>query len=342
MPFRIAISVLQDAQRVILEQTGQRRRIRCFFSESDPEAYGRLRTAVEAFHDPGGRFEIRTHSGRFEDAVPDIQRFVGTSFALVFIDPTGWTGYPLDRIRPLFAPQRCEVLVNFMYDHINRFVSSEEPEIVASFDAILGGPGWRNRLDPTMPRGPAVERLFRATLRDTCGFEFVVSTRIDKPTVDRPHFFIAYGTKNQAGLKAFRDVEYRDLRQHEQDRRSAKDRREEDRTGQTSLFPGLAGRGGEATLDDLVGEQVALAKTRLLGILTGGPLPFSSLVPRLLQPFMIREKNVKDICVALARDGLIANTWGTGNRKPNEQTVVGLSAAWMPAQTTAAPSQPRA
>lgn len=41
--FMIAISVLRDAQKQILDRTGNRRCIKCFFSENDPEAYAQLR-----------------------------------------------------------------------------------------------------------------------------------------------------------------------------------------------------------------------------------------------------------------------------------------------------------
>lgn len=40
--FMIAIAVLRDAQKQTLERTGIRRKIRCFFSETDPEAYSQL------------------------------------------------------------------------------------------------------------------------------------------------------------------------------------------------------------------------------------------------------------------------------------------------------------
>ena len=50
--FMIAISVLQDAQKIILEQTGKGRRIRCFFSESDGESFAQLQRAVAKFHKP--------------------------------------------------------------------------------------------------------------------------------------------------------------------------------------------------------------------------------------------------------------------------------------------------
>lgn len=145
--FRIAIAVLRDAQDKVHQQEGIRRRVRCFFSEADPIAYGRLVEAVAPFHSPANRFEILTYRGRFEDAVDDIEAFVGRSFPIVFIDPTGWTGYPFDKVRVLFARPKCEVLVNFMYDHVNRFARSDDPAIVPSFDPSLGGSGWKERLE---------------------------------------------------------------------------------------------------------------------------------------------------------------------------------------------------
>ncbi len=128
--FMIAISVLMDAQKQIAARGDGRRRIKCFFSENDPGAYVQLESAVAEYHQPRDGFEIKTYEGKFEDAVSEIQSFIGTSFPLIFIDPTGWRGYPFDKIKPLFARPKCEVLINFMYDFINRFVYSDEPDIV--------------------------------------------------------------------------------------------------------------------------------------------------------------------------------------------------------------------
>jgi three-Cys-motif partner protein len=198
--FMIAIHVLKDAQSQILARTGKRRRIRCFFSEKDPSAYALLNKAVVEFHRPESGFEIRTYEGKFEDAVSTIQSFVGMSFPLIFIDPTGWTGYPFDRIKPLFARAKCEVLINFMYDFINRFAHSADREIIDS-----------------------------------------------------------------------------------------------------------------------------LAPNRVLEMLAQqGPLKFSRVVAGLLQPFMLRETNVKDICVDHAKAGRIENVWGGGNRKPRDEDTIRL------------------
>src|SRR4051812_36332288 len=119
----IAIQVLKDAQKRIQDWTGVRRKIKCFFSENDATAYRQLEAAVAPHHQPAAGFEVRAFQGKFEDAVPDIRAFVGSSFPLIFIDPTGWTGYPFTKIAPLLEPPKCEVLINFMYDSINRFVT---------------------------------------------------------------------------------------------------------------------------------------------------------------------------------------------------------------------------
>ena len=140
------------------------------------------------------------YPGNFEDAVGDIQSYIGNSFPLIFIDPTGWTGYPFDKIKPLFVRPKCEVLINFMYSFVQKFVHSNDESTITSLEPILGGPGWRTRLDPNLDRGPATEKLFRETLKAVGNFEFVVSTKIDKETTDRPHFFIAYGTKGNYHL----------------------------------------------------------------------------------------------------------------------------------------------
>jgi three-Cys-motif partner protein len=325
--FKIAITVLRDAQKQILAQTGVNRRIRCFLSEKSPEVFAQLDKAVANFHQPEERFEIKTYCGRFEDAVDIIRTFIGSSFPLIFIDPTGWTGYPLDAIGSLFRYRKCEVLINFMYDFINRFAQSKDEEITRSMAPILGGSNWPERLDPNIHRsGLAVEKLFRETLKRAGNFEFVISTKIDRATAERPHFFIVYGTKSPDGLKAFREIEYRALREHEKNRAKAKEKNREQKTGMGDLFTDHEVEVKEATIGEIVEEQKSLATTELMARIDKGPMPFSTVVVLLLQAYMLRETNVKDICRELAKSGTIENTWGGGNRKPQDKDMIRLKA----------------
>lgn len=322
--FLIALNVLKDAQTQMAAR-GKKRRIRCFFSETDAAAYKQLSAAVMPFHNPTERFEIKTSHGRFEDAVDEISSFIGQSLPLIFIDPTGWTGYPLAKLKPLFTRPRCEVLINFMYEHINRFAYSDDPLHIASLDPILGGPGWRDRLDKDLSRGAAVEKLFRQTVENTLNMPFVVSTRIDKSTADRPHFFITYGSKNREGLIAFRDTEYAALREHEKNRSDASERKRAEKTGTTDLFTAFYAEVQEATIEGIVEEHKAKASGRLVAALARAPMKFSQVVNGLLKGFMLRETDVKDICVALAKEGKIANSWGSGNRKPKDDSIIKLA-----------------
>jgi three-Cys-motif partner protein len=323
--FMIAINVLKDAQHKIKIQTARRSKIRCFFAENNRQAYAKLTAAIASFHRPEEDFEIKTYCGEFENAISDIQTFIGPSFPLIFIDPTGWAGYAFNKIAPLFDRPKCEVLINFMYDFVNRAASMNDAKTIASLDPILGGPEWETRLDPNLPRGRAVEKLFRDNLATVGRFDFVVSTKIDRPTADRPHFFIAYGTKSRDGLKEFRETEYNALKINARDRADAKERKRESRSGSPDLFSGLEADVQATTIDEIVEEQKVLASQEVLDILREfGPISFSGLWEIVLQVHMLRVTNVKDICVDLARTGKIENTWGGGNRKPSDKDTIKL------------------
>lgn len=325
--FMIAITVLSDAQGKLYKSSGRRRRIKCFFSENDPVAYEKLRKAVEPFNKPELDFEIKTYCGKFEDAVGEIEKFIGNSFPLIFIDPTGWTGYPFSKIKSLFDRQKCEVVINFMYDFVHRFVNSDDPETIASFDPILGGPGWRDRLDPKLNRGSAAEQLFRDTLRSEGKFKFVVSTRIDKPTAERPHFFMVYGTKSPDGLIAFRNTEYRSLQEHEKNRSLAKSRQRSESSGMVDMFANHQAELQGTTIDEIVDEQKQQASADILRILENNPMPkFQTVVSAILQKYMLRETDVKDICVELELSGKLENTWGSKPRKPRNDDHIMLKA----------------
>jgi len=115
-------------------------------------------------------------------------------------------------------------------------------------------------------------------------------------TAERPHFFIAYGTKSLDGLITFRQTEYNALREHEKNRANVKEKQREERSNMVDLFSGHQAAVQEATIDDIVDEQKALASADLMATLPlNGPLLFSGVVARLLQTYMLRETNVKDI-----------------------------------------------
>lgn len=322
--FMIAIRVLKDVQKRIMELRGQTKVIRCFFVEEDATAYAKLAAAVAPHHDPESGFIIETRQGRFQDFIPDTLSFIGRAFPLIFIDPTGWTGYPFEVIRPLLKRRPSEVLINFMFDHINRFAASDDPPTVASLGEILGGANWRDNLDPNLPRGIAVEQLFRDVLRREGGYDAVLSTCIDKSLQDRPHFFIVYGTRHAEGVRTFRNIEYKALSEHEKLRQDAKNRRHSERTGMADLFGGPTVP-DEKSLDTIIADLRGFASDWIVELLReNGSYPFEPLALAV----MLRETDVKDICVDLAQKGVITDTWKPERkRKPHGHHIIALARA---------------
>ena len=120
--FMIAISTLRAVQDH-LSRRGRVFKVRCLFVEKDPLAFSALENALANVTG----IQCAALKGGFEEVIPEIVKFVAGSFSLVFIDPTGWTGFGLKRIAPLLR-HRGEVIVNFMFDHINRFLDGQRSD----------------------------------------------------------------------------------------------------------------------------------------------------------------------------------------------------------------------
>lgn len=237
-------------------------RIRCVFVEPDKDAFPQLEEATRGIAD----LKIHTINSEFEDAIPEILHVVGSAFSLVFIDPTGWTGFGLKQIAPILQHTPGEVLVNFMFDHINRFLDTPDPAV--SFDDLFGGPGWKPAIENSVRREEGIVGLYAERLKDIGRFTFATSTRIKKPLVDRSYFHLVYGTRHPEGLAEFRSVERREIHEQERVRLSAQEFDQFLKTGQTSLFAGFESDNvGVASFEGDRRESLQKATDRLLVLL---------------------------------------------------------------------------
>jgi hypothetical protein len=97
----------------------------------------------------------------------------------------------------------------------------------------------------------------------------------------------------------------------------------ERKDGTPDLFSGHDAQVREGDLKQMIEHQMRLAREVLLSRLSQVPsILFNEVLADFLQAHMLRETNVKDICVDLARTGHIENTWGGGNRKPRWNDLI--------------------
>lgn len=317
--FGIAIKELREVREAFLRRR-QTKRLRCVFVEKEAEPFERLSGAAGDAAD----LQARAIKGTFEDNIPEVRRYVGSSFALTFVDPTGWN-IDLSRIAPLLR-QRGEVLINFMYEHFKRFVEDERPEIRASYERPFGGLPWRAMINDEMSRGlskeEAILEVFKAAVREVCGFDYVASARIRHRKLDKSHFYLVYATRHAKGLEVFRQVERTALSAEEFFRIEAKDR-ENYATGQGQLFESLP-HSAEETARAHWAEEVKKARLWCEEIIAGElVITFEVLARQIQQRFSVMLPELKDLLVNMKNEGLIEFDGLTGKqRKPRKGVTI--------------------
>ena len=129
-----------------------------------------------------------------------------------FLDPFGWSGVPITTIRDLLSSKKCEVLFNFMFDSVNRFISDDRPAILQNFSAMFGVEDFQS-IQNSIPSG--VERkqflvgLYKKQLQDVCRFNFVRSFELMSASRGRTEYMLIFGTRHAKGLQAMKDAMWR-------------------------------------------------------------------------------------------------------------------------------------
>lgn len=232
--FGIALTKLREAQSDCRNANGTIFDIRCYFLERDRGAFEQLEQYSIAQSDA----EIRVKNASFEDAVGDVVRFINErpqTFAFVFIDPKGWTGFSMNAIRPLLQSPKCEVLINFMTSQIRRFVRLQDPKLRQGFINLYGSESFLKRIqhlesEHGVEDAPVV--AYCEALKEAGKFKHVARAIVLNPTKDDTHYHLIYATRNDKGLEVFKDAERKGMEKQEEIRRKL----QSDPTDQLDLF----------------------------------------------------------------------------------------------------------
>jgi len=211
--------------------------LRCFFLEKTPSAYKRLKHFTDQIDD----VVIETKNKKLENAIQDILNFVQeggpNSFPFIFIDPTGWSGFAMKTITPLLQLDPAEVLINFMTEHIRRFIESPQKQTQESFVKLFGSGQFKDELRglEEKDREDALVTAYSKSVKRVASFAYTSSAIVLHPTKDRTHFHLIYATRDPKGIEVFKDAEKKAMPVMEKTRDEAQKRGREKRTGQTEL-----------------------------------------------------------------------------------------------------------
>jgi three-Cys-motif partner protein len=214
--------------------------LRCLFLEKDPEAFNRLKEFADVVSDA----EVLPLNLELEEAVTEIVAFLkkgGTnSFPFVFIDPTGWTGFAMDVIKPLLQFNPGEVLINFMTGDIRRFATSPHQQTEQSFLRLFGSREFKKVVEGLsgMDREDALVAEYRNIVAARGNFKFTCSAIVLHPEFDRTRFHLIYATRHPKGVKVFKEAERAAMQQMQQIRGDLQERKHED-DAQQALLPDM-------------------------------------------------------------------------------------------------------
>jgi three-Cys-motif partner protein len=307
----IGLRALEAAAKVWRDR-GAQVVVEAAFVEKDGTAF----TALDAYlKEHTGTVRTFAYHGEFETYVPRLQKWMGDDAALIFVDPTGWKGAAMRFIAPLVDGRpRRDVLINVMFDHINRFKDDPREFLRTQMRDFfgLGNEELADGLDEE-----SLFSLYRMKLKELCRMPYAADLAIPHPTAARTKFRLVIGGSDPAVLELFRNVEKKVVGEEAAGvRDTARAQQGEARTGQLRLLPtphavdphyeSLHARGLREA------PEAVLAHVRL-----AGSDKFAAVWPQVLEGHHVTKSEVADIAWKLGKAGQLF----VENPEPRQRTA---------------------
>lgn len=263
--FGIAIDALQRCQVGLHESRRRDLHIECILVEQETEPFRHLENFALSQTRPG--FIVHALQGEFRKQIPSINQLIIASgqnpFRFIFLDPKGWADIPMDQLQPLLKNRSCEVLVNLMTKHINRFL--REPDRESSYRRLFGRPG----VIEILRNAPPEERVERAvqeyslSLKSLCNFRYVSSAAIMEPDQERIRYHLVYATNHPGGVEVFKTAENTASKIQDRVRQESRFMK----TGGQLEFPSETGPSKSRVIAELLQRHQRSARSGVLNIL---------------------------------------------------------------------------
>ena len=181
------------------------------FVEKDQQRFAHLEQMIDEIKSSlPQNFKIQCVHGEFDEKVgallqhiEDNNKKLAPCFA--FIDPFGFSDTPFEIIKRLMGNPRCEVLITFMFEEINRFKEHPNPKIGEHLDRLFGTSEWRKALLPPNPADQrrALHDCYLAQLKSVA--KYVRSFKMVNKS-NSTDYFLFFGSNNILGLEKMKEA----------------------------------------------------------------------------------------------------------------------------------------
>ena len=151
-----------------------------------------------------GKKTISLKNADFQNVLNDarVKRYYSNHPTLFFVDPFGYT-LKMSSISKMMKNRKNEVIINFMYDFISRFLSVTDPEI---FNDFFGSDEWSKANDFSMQeREKFLIDLYKRKLQEATGAKYVYAYRLCFADKDQTYYYLVHATNNIQGITYMKD-----------------------------------------------------------------------------------------------------------------------------------------
>lgn len=236
--------------------------------------------------------------------------------------------YAYNKIRPLFQ-NKGEFLINFMFNHISRFVHDTRENTEASFERLFGLENWKEALhdvtDGLYFSEKKIVEFYCNRLRTISNkIKWAATyTPISHPEKGRSWFYLIYATTHVKGLKEFHKIEDKVLKEYGEIRKEVLHKKKVKSSEQTEMFDHSVETPKPLPLDTVKFESEIYGEERLMEIVQGkGSVSYGEIAFEILQIPLVNEKTLKHWLKSMKDKGVIEFVGLKPRQVPKDQTII--------------------
>ncbi len=183
------------------------------FIEKEIDRCNHLKQVISKIDVPKDiKIKSQVECAEFENVVDSILRKIEDNKStlaptFLFIDPFGFSGLPMNLIKRFMENKKCEVLITFMYEEINRFLGNSVNE--KSLTSLFGTDAWKEiNEDKNLSSNERLDKLhdlYYDQLKKYAGIDFIRSFMMVNKN-NKPDYFLFFGTNNRLGLEKMKEA----------------------------------------------------------------------------------------------------------------------------------------
>lgn len=167
-----------------------------YYCETEKKYYDNFLQVVNDI----GNLKIASCNDSFENVIhkPSVIKNYTRFPTLFLVDPFGYN-FSIANLSELMNSFGNEIIVNFMFDFINRFIS--KPDLEESLTNFFGTDKWKQAIHLRGKRRETfLVDVFRNRLKEITGAKYVFPYRLCYPNKDQTYYYLIHATNHIDGI----------------------------------------------------------------------------------------------------------------------------------------------